>query len=77
MKKEFNWRDYDDYSKWLCDVLTTLSEDNEKLQNDIYILLDVINKNVKELDCNDVEFKTITYYIDKINKKGSGVNESI
>lgn len=75
MKKEFNWRDYDDYSKWLQDVLTTLSEDNEKLQKDIYILLDVINKNVKELDCNDVEFKTITYYIDKINKKkGSVVN---
>lgn len=69
MKTEFNWRDYDDYSKWLCDVLTTLSEDNEKLQNDIYILLDVINKNVKELDCNDMEFKTITYYTDKINKK--------
>ena len=75
MKAEFNWRDYDDYSKWLQDVLTTLSEDNEKLQNDIYILLDVINKNVKELDCNDMEFKTITYYTDKINKKGSGVNE--
>lgn len=75
MKVEFNWRDYDDYSKWLQDVLTTLSEDNEKLQKDIYILLDVINKNVKELDCNDIEFKTITYYIDKINKKGSGVNE--
>ena len=69
MKKEFNWRDYDEYSKWLQDVLTTLSEDNEKLQNDIYILLDVINKNVKELDCNDIEFKTITYYTDKINKK--------
>lgn len=69
MKKEFNWRDYDDYSKWLQDVLTTLSEDNEKLQKDIYILLDVINKNVKELDCNDIEFETITYYIDKINKK--------
>lgn len=69
MKIEFNWRDYDDYSKWLKDVLTTLSEDNEKLQKDIYILLDVINKNVKELDCNDIEFKTITYYTDKINKK--------
>lgn len=69
MKIEFNWRDYDDYSKWLQDVLTTLSEDNEKLQNDIYILLDVINKNVKELDCNDIELKTINYYIDKINKK--------
>ena len=75
MKIDFNWRDYDDYSKWLHDVLTTLSEDNEKLQKDIYILLDVINKNVKELDCNDVEFKTITYYTDKINKGGSGVNE--
>lgn len=74
MKIEFNWRDYDDYSKWLQDVLTTLSEDNEKLQKDIYILLDVINKNVKELDCNDIELKTINYYIDKINKKGSGVN---
>lgn len=69
MKIEFNWRDYDNYSKWLQDVLTTLSEDNEKLQNDIYILLDVINKNVKELDCNDIEFKTINYYLDKINKK--------
>ena len=69
MKTEFNWRDYDDYSKWLCDVLTTLSEDNEKLQNDIYILLDVINKNVKELDCNDKEFEIIRYYIDKINNK--------
>lgn len=69
MKIEFNWRDYDDYSKWLQDVLTTLSEDNKKLQNDIYILLDVINKNVKELDCNDIEFKTINYYLDKINKK--------
>lgn len=65
MKIEFNWRDYDNYSKWLQDVLTTLSEDNEKLQKDIYILLDIINKNVKELNCNDIEFKTINYYIDK------------
>lgn len=70
MKVEFNWRDYDDYSEWLHNVLTTLSEDNEKLQQDIYILLDIINKNVKELDCNDIELKTINYYIDKINRKG-------
>ena len=32
MKVEFSWRDYDDYAKWLQDVLTTLYEENEQLK---------------------------------------------
>ena len=32
MKVEFNWRDYDDYTKWLQDVLTTLYEENQQLK---------------------------------------------
>lgn len=32
MKVEFNWRDYDDYSKWLQEVLTTLYEENQQLK---------------------------------------------
>ena len=30
MKKEFNWRDYDDYQEWFERVLKTLDETIEK-----------------------------------------------
>jgi hypothetical protein len=30
MKKEFNWRDYDDYQEWLERVLKTLDETIEE-----------------------------------------------
>ena len=36
MKREFNWRDYDEYQKWLEEVLKTLDEtiENQKQKND-------------------------------------------
>lgn len=40
MKTEFNWRDYDDYSKWLHDVLTTLYEENQQLKKSIKLFTD-------------------------------------
>ena len=39
MKVEFNWRDYDDYAKWLNDVLTTLYEENKDLRDEKVKLL--------------------------------------
>lgn len=65
IKNNFDKMSYNE----IIEYVDYLETDYDKLQKDIYILLDVINKNVKELDCNDIEFKTITYYIDKINKK--------
>lgn len=66
IKNNFDKMSYNE----IIEYVDYLETDYDKLQKDIYILLDVINKNVEELDCNDTEFKTITYYIDKINKKG-------
>ena len=36
MKRDFSWRDYDEYQKWLEEVLKTLDEtiENQKQKND-------------------------------------------
>jgi uncharacterized protein with ATP-grasp and redox domains len=36
MKRDFNWRDYDEYQKWLEEILKTLDEtiESQKTKND-------------------------------------------
>ena len=50
MKVDFNWRDYDDYAKWLNDALTTLYEENEELKVEKVKLLSEIQQLKKQAD---------------------------
>ena len=55
MKVEFDWRDYDDYAKWLQDVLTTLYEENEQLRVEKVKLLSE-NQQLKKQKDDVVEY---------------------
>ena len=55
MKVEFNWRDYDDYAKWLNDALTTLYEENEELKVEKVKLLSE-NQQLKKQKDDVVEY---------------------
>lgn len=55
MKVEFNWRDYDDYTKWLQDVLTTLYEENQELRDEKVKLLSE-NQQLKKQKDDVVEY---------------------
>lgn len=55
MKREFSWRDYDEFNKWLQDVLETLTEKNENQANMLQKIFnivysdDVAEKQVKQV----------------------------
>lgn len=55
MKVEFDWRDYDDYAKWLQDVLTTLYEENEQLRVEKVKLLSE-NQQLKKQKDDVIEY---------------------
>ena len=66
MKVEFSWRDYDDYAKWLKDVLTTLYEENEQLKVEKVKLLSENQQLKKQKD--DVVELIIKLYQKEYNK---------
>lgn len=65
MKREFNWRDYDDYSKWLQDILETLTDNNKEKDKEIERLK-------KELDYISSELNKCQ---EKILDKDNIINE--
>ena len=61
MKIEFDWRDYDNYAKWLHDALTTLYEENEQLRVEKVKLLSE-NQQLKKQKDDVVEYIKKDWY---------------
>ena len=70
MKKEFNWRDYDDYQEWLERVLKTLDETIEEQKERNEKQADMLQKIFNIVYSDDTYEKQVKQVRDVLLGKG-------
>lgn len=78
MKQEFNWRDYDRFSKWLHEVLETQQEEIERLNENNQSMQEEMVRTWKKLDEKEnIINEAIEYIVHPTFKGTHSTNEEV